>query len=374
MFGSEYGPSDPDGSDVHCCGPPGGGLAVVVVVAGAFVVVVVAGAFVVVVVAGAFVVVVVAGAFVVVVVGPAVVPGAPRGGSAFAGSISTAPRSHRSDVGFMSWITTGAPAVAFAVVVSCVQNVLPICESTNCETRDCPGAGVRGTPLSQSLPVAQTQPPVIDGVNDTVGEPPGPLADRTLEMVLLAPLKAASVMLPSKPRTSRDANTLRWLTADADQASHTSAVPARALDLTARVQVRPPPDRLVTHCDDGAAGPSTAMNATISSFAPEVEIKADLRVVALDGETADAVTSSAMGEEAAPLVTAASANPPPRPSNAATIATVRREPDAMSEVFDDTCDHPFPGTSKFPTLVTSAREGLRLRDLRRLIRHNLQHS
>src|SRR6516165_3331326 len=141
----------------------------------------------------------------------------------------------------MSWIATAVPAGAFALAWSCVQNVLPTPVSTYWAMRDCPAAGVRAMALSQSLPTAHTQAPVVGVVTATVGGPLAPLVALVLGVVLVAPSNAASVMLPAKPVASGVAVTRTLLSRDAAQAVHTSAVPACASDRTASVHVRPPP-------------------------------------------------------------------------------------------------------------------------------------
>ena len=180
-------------------------------------------------------------------------------------------------VGLVSWIETVPPAEVFPRAWRWVQKVLPTLVSMYWATSDCPGAGTRATAPSQSFPTAQTHAPVVEVVMFTVGSPLAPLAPRTLDVEDFAPLNAASVMLPAKPGAWGTAVTLTLLNGDGAYAVHTSAAPAWVFDITARDQVSPPPDTRPTHCDELPAGPSTAMNATSSSFDPVVVRDADRR-------------------------------------------------------------------------------------------------
>src|SRR5512146_2935386 len=88
-----------------------------------------------------------------------------------AGSNSTAAMFHRSAVGAESAMLTVVPAEATATDCDCIQNVSPLAASTHSCTSAWPGASVRSTAPSQSLPTPKVHEPAAVEVSCACGAP-----------------------------------------------------------------------------------------------------------------------------------------------------------------------------------------------------------
>src|SRR5215831_833564 len=190
------------------------------------------------------------------------------GGFGFPARTSTAARFHRSFVGAVSQRLTIVPEAPAGDAIPCDQNVSPMVLSTCCESRICPGATVRPTAASQSMPAATAHEPAAVVVSLTDGAPLDALA------ASVAPMPAA----PWTPRTVSNSSeaddpvvevTVTPASADAAVASQISASPAWSLLRATRVHVSPAPDTVTVWLEPG--DPSALTSASRSSPADGVE-------------------------------------------------------------------------------------------------------
>src|SRR5262245_34826616 len=125
----------------------------------------------------------------------------------------------------------------------------------------CPLPTVRAVASSQSLPTAHTSEPALVVVRFTFGAPLAPFALATAPIVVLAPLKAVTVIEPTYDPLLRVAVTARFDTMFEAAAVQISDVPARVLVRWRNVQVSPPPVT-VLNVWAPVLGPSELIKAT----------------------------------------------------------------------------------------------------------------
>jgi hypothetical protein len=154
------------------------------------------------------------------------------------------------------------------------------------------------------------------------GAPVDPLAPPAApSIVVLAPVKATTVIDPEYDPLPRLAATTTLLNGLGATACQISAVPAWPFVRDRRRQVNPPPVTPVMVCEFAVDGPSEEMNATISSL-PDVVVNAGaLMLVPAVDWWVTTILSTAMFADAAGVVAVAMLDAPLELPAASTAVT-----------------------------------------------------